>query len=276
MQSKRAAEMPDLDDFDIDFDCESGFDPDAYGGGGGVELKALQSSLRPVSSNLSSVVLANDGVQLDAWSAEKESDMLLTPANDAHTNSGERQAGLVQIHMAQKHGESSCINMLLLLAAWLLVGIVIALSQSLSPAFPRTPPNQDMTDVPLMLLRPAEWVAGRNSKQTAGGDVLEDVKEVNTSSFAALGGGAWGYEQWIDAANGAESEAVYGEIEGSVDAGSWQFYKYRLDGLNMSLDGAFHLRVPTLRNMLHPNHSDGACAGLYFFLSFFLLTSKRK
>jgi hypothetical protein len=34
-----------------------------------------------------------------------------------------------------------------------------------------------MTDVPLMVLRSGKWVASRNSKQTAGGDVLEDVKE---------------------------------------------------------------------------------------------------
>lgn len=242
------------EDFGGEFaDFGSGFDPDAYGGAGGAEMKVL-----PNAGRLGSRQLANDGVQPDdAWEGDAESAMLLSGQA-----AKQQQVGLAQTQKARKSRERRwCVSMLLLVAAWLFAGIVVALSWSLSPAFPRTPANHDLPDVPLLKLTVADWVSGRASGVPGGGYAAP-----NTSLPAVLpvpGSTVDEYGQWKYAAGDAEmeAEAFDGVIEGSIAAGSWKLFKYRQLMLNATFATEFHLRLPVLKDLLRTNTSRPPCAG---------------
>jgi hypothetical protein len=248
------------EDFGGEFaDFGSGFDPDAYGGAGGAEMKVL-----PNAGRLGSRQLANDGVQPDdAWEGDAESAMLLSGQA-----AKQQQVGLAQTQKARKSRERRwCVSMLLLVAAWLFAGIVVALSWSLSPAFPRTPANHDLPDVPLLKLTVADWVSGRASGVPGGGYAAP-----NTSLPAVLpvpGSTVDGYGQWKYAAGDAEmeAEAFDGVIEGSIAAGSWKLFKYRQLMLNATFAIEFHLRLPVLKDLLRTNTSRPPCAGAFPFSS---------
>lgn len=231
-----------------------GFDPDAYGGVG-VEMTDLPSTSHAHSDSMSSRQLANDGVDPHDW-PEDES-MLLSQGG-----AQQRQPGLLQLGVTHAHRERSCVYLLLLLGAWVLVGVVTALSKSITAAFPRTPPNQEVRNVPLLHLTPSPWVVSGGAQVSSGGDLMQLITQSSANySFSTQGGGATGYGQWLSAADGAESEALSGVIEGSLAPGTWRFYKYRQDLYNVSLPGEFHLRVPVLSDLLDANASAAACAG---------------
>jgi len=254
MMAGKLENMGEFDDFRDVGDFGSGFEPDAYGGVG-VEMTDLPATSHAHSDSMSSRQLANDGVDPHDW-PEDES-MLLSQGG-----AQQRQPGLLQLGMAHAHRERSCVYLLLLLGAWLLVGVVTALSKSVTAAFPRTPQNQEVRSVPLLHLTPSPWVVGGGAQVSSGGDLMQHITQsAANSSFPTQDGGAVGYGQWLRAADGAESEALSGVIEGSMEPGTWRFYKYRLGLYNVSLPGEFHLRVPVLSDMLDANASTAACAG---------------
>eukprot|EP00802_Teleaulax_amphioxeia_P011266 Tamp_11298.p2 GENE.Tamp_11298~~Tamp_11298.p2 ORF type:complete len:393 (-),score=73.56 Tamp_11298:485-1663(-) len=200
--------------------------------GGGVEMVIMSSRQ-----------LANDGIDPDEWGGESE--MLLDQAGGK--GAGEH-AGLMHSARIDENREKSCIYMLVLLAAWVLVGIVFALASSLKAAFPLTPENEHLPQVPHIVLSAASWVR-EGAHIGPGGDVIVPVA-ANASAWQSLAGAAMAQSQ---IAVVPDAEAFSAVLEGSIEPGQWIYHKYRQKSLNnVSESGAeFHLRVPQLDNLLH-------------------------
>jgi hypothetical protein len=224
---------------------------------GGVEMAAVSMSSRQ---------LANDGVDPDAWAGESEAELLLAQADQM--TSSEKSAGLMHAASINANREKSCICMLILLAAWVLVGVVVALVSSLKGAFPATPPNENLPHVPLAPLSVASWVRdGAREHIGRGGDVMVPVTD-NASVWQTVGGALGAVLAVQSPTWAAPADALSGLLEGHLSAGQWVLYKYRQKELNLSGGGGddFHLRVPELDNYAYlidkelPGDASG-CAG---------------
>ena len=208
-------------------DVGSGFDPDAFGG---VEM-ALMGSGEEVAGLLGS--------------------------GGRRQKPGVKQEGLIKASR-----DKTCVYLLFMAAAWALLLVVAALSSSLEPAFPRTPPNEDAPGVPVLPLTPAPWLV-QATEYGKGGDVLEHLEQgpTNTTSPRLCQGaqmfstGCLGSVVGYDGAE--DSEALSGVLEGSVRPGSWKFFRYRLG--NVTRAGEVHLRLPALTNLLSNATCSGAC-----------------
>ena len=219
---------------------------------GGVEMAAVSMSSRQ---------LANDGVDPDAWAGESEAELLLAQAD--HMTSSEKSAGLMHAASINANREKSCIYMLVLLAAWVLVGVVVALVSSLKGAFPATPPNENLPHVPLAPLSVSSFFRdGAREHIGRGGDVMVPVTE-NASVWQTMGGALGALLAVQSPTWAAPADALSGLLEGHLQSGQWAYFKYRQKELNLSGGGGdeFHLRVPELDNYLTHNGAASGCTG---------------